>query len=203
MIDIIYEDEFIIAVNKPSGVLVIPTPKNETNTLTDKINLEFQKRGLSVKAHPCHRLDRETSGIILYAKGKKMQQRMMELFHEHSIKKIYIAIASGNITKKAGEIKLYIEGKPAITNYRVLKSTTDYSIVEVEPLTGRTNQIRIHFKHIGHPLLGETKFAFRKDFKIKFKRVALHAHELEFIHPETKELIKLVAPIPEDINKYI
>jgi len=203
MLEIIYEDDFLIAINKPSGILVIPTPKNEKNTLTDLINLEFKKRNLTVKAHPCHRLDRETSGVILYAKGKSMQQKAMELFHTHSIKKKYIALASGDILKKEGEITVNLEGKNAITKYKVLKSNKDYSVVEVEPLTGRTNQIRIHFKYIGHPLLGETKFAFRKDFKIKFKRVALHAKNLEFIHPQTNQLLKLEAPIPSDIKNYI
>jgi 23S rRNA pseudouridine1911/1915/1917 synthase len=203
MLNILFEDEYIIAVNKAPGILVIPIKKDEKNTLTNKVNEELSKRRLSIKAHPCHRLDRDTSGVILFAKGKKMQQEMMELFHKHLIKKKYLALAEGYVDNDQGEIKIPIEGKPALTKYNVIKRHEDYTVLEIEIFTGRTNQIRIHFKYIGHPLLGDTKFAFRKDFKIKLKRTALHAIELEFIHPETKEKINLKAPVPIDINKYI
>ena len=201
--EILFEDDYLLAINKPSGLLVIPTPKNEKNTLTDKINEEFDRRGLEIRAHPCHRIDRETSGIILYAKGKKMQQKIMNLFHDKKVYKKYIAIASGLIKNDHGEIKHNIENKPAVTKYKVLKKTDDYTVCEVEILTGRTNQIRIHFKNIGHPLLGETKYAFRRDFKIKFKRTALHSFEIRFIHPETRKEIDLTAPIPEDMKKFM
>lgn len=203
MYKIIYEDEFLIAVNKPSGMLIIPTPENEKNTLTHLLNQELEKQGLTIKAHPCHRLDRETSGIILYAKGKKMQQDMMDLFHKHLIKKIYWAFVRGIPPKKEASINIPIEGKPAITKYKVKEERPGFSVVEIQLLTGRTNQIRIHFKKIGYPLLGETKYAFRKDFAIKFKRVALHAKELEFIHPKTKQKILLTAPLPDDMQKLL
>ncbi len=203
MYKIIYEDEFLMGVNKPSGMLTIPTPKNEKNTLTHLLNQELEKRGLTIKAHPCHRLDRETSGIILYAKGKKMQQEIMDLFHKHQAKKLYIAFIRGIPPKKEATINITIEGKPAITKYRVIQERPGFCVVEIEPLTGRTNQIRIHFKKIGYPLLGETKYAFRKDFAIKFKRVALHAKELEFIHPQTKQKILFTAPLPDDMQKLL
>jgi 23S rRNA pseudouridine1911/1915/1917 synthase len=203
MLEILFEDEYLIAINKPAGLLVIPTPKNEKNTLTDKINDEFAKRGLEVRAHPCHRIDRETSGVIIYAKGKKMQQKIMDLFHLKKVSKKYMAVASGEMSKDFGEINHNIENKPAITRYKVLKKTADYTVCEVEILTGRTNQIRIHFKNIGHPLLGESKYAFRKDFKIKFKRTALHSLEIRFVHPETREEISICAPIPEDMKRFI
>ena len=203
MIDIIYEDEYIIAVNKPAGVLVIPTSKNEKNTLTDRINEELNKRGMQIKSHPCHRIDRETSGVIIYAKGKKMQQKIMELFHGKKVSKKYIAVVNGIILDDEGEIKYSIENKPAVTLYKVIKRNEDYTVCEVEILTGRTNQIRIHFKNIGHPLLGETKYAFRKDFKIKFKRTALHSAEIRFIHPQTNEEMTFTAPVPEDMKRFM
>ncbi len=203
MYHIIYEDDYLIGVNKPSGLLTIPTPKNETHTLTNLINPELMRRGLSIKAHPCHRLDRETSGIILYAKGKKMQQQLMELFHTHHVRKLYIAFIRGVPAKKEATINMNIEGKPATTQYKVIQVKQDYSIVEIVPLTGRTNQIRIHFKKIGHPLLGETKYAFRRDFTVKFRRVALHAKELEFIHPITKQKIMLTAPLADDMQRLL
>ncbi|OHD14063.1 MAG: hypothetical protein A2086_12060 [Spirochaetes bacterium GWD1_27_9] len=171
--------------------------------MTNLINEELEKRGLTVKAHPCHRLDRDTSGLIIYAKGKKNQQKVMDLFHNNLINKRYFAVASGLIEKKEGSINFNIEGKNAITKYKVIKQTSDFTSLDIELLTGRTNQIRIHFKMIGHPLLGETKFAFRKDFKIKLKKLALHSRQIEFIHPITNEKLTLESSIPEEFLKFI
>jgi 23S rRNA-/tRNA-specific pseudouridylate synthase len=100
-----------------------------------------------------------------------------------------------------GELKTPIEGKPALTSYRVVAVKKGYAVVEVRPRTGRTNQIRIHFKGIGHPLLGESKYAFRKDFSIKFKRVALHAGLIELVHPVTGKKLVVEAPVPEDMKR--
>lgn len=201
MLEIIYEDEYLIIINKPAGILTIPTDKNQKNDLTAKLNDELEARGESYKAHPCHRLDRETSGAIIYAKGKKNQQIMMGLFHKNEIKKTYIALVSGVPNKKEGVINFKIEGKEALSGYTVIAKKKGYCIVEVELFTGRTNQIRIHFKMIGHPLLGETKYAYRKDFNIKFKRTALHSYSIEFVHPITGKQLNITAEIPEDMRK--
>jgi len=203
MLEILYEDEWIIALNKKPGITIIPNSKDDKNTLTHKLNQFLSKRGSTIKAHPCHRLDKETSGIILFAKGKKNQANFMSLFHFNNIKKRYIALVKDKFKKDSGIINFKIENKEAITKYNVIKEYDGYSLVDIELLTGRTNQIRIHFKMIGHPLLGETKFAFRKDFKIKFKRVALHAEELSFFHPFLRKEITINAPIPEDMRELI
>src|SRR3989338_4108747 len=190
-IPIIYEDKWLLVVDKPSGLLVIPSPKKESRTLTSILNEDLQKRGISYQLHPCHRLDRETSGLIIYAKGKSMQQKMMDEFRQKNIKKTYIAFVSGIPFKPEGEIKKPLEGLTALTGYKVIEKRKDFAIVEINPVTGRTNQIRIHFKSIGHPVLGERKFAFRKDFTIKAKRLCLHAQDLKFLHPVTKQYITL------------
>ncbi len=203
MIDIIFEDDSIVVVNKRSGVLVIPSPKNEQNTLTDGLNLYLKNKNEDCKAHPCHRLDRDTSGVIVYAKGKSNQKLIMDQFHNNQVTKSYIAIARGKILKENGTIDFKIENKEAITKYKVLKSNDSYTVVEVRLLTGRTNQIRIHFSQIGHPLLGETKFAFRKDFKIKLKHLALHSKKIEFIHPKSKEGVVFEADTPAYIEKFM
>lgn len=203
MIRIIYEDEYLIAAEKPCGMLTIPTPAGETNTLTHHLNGELERRGEKTKAHPCHRLDRDTSGVILYAKGKKAQQEVMDLFHKRLVKKKYIAFIRGGLAKKNAVISLPIENKPAETAYRVLEERKDFTVVEIEPGTGRTNQIRIHFRKINHPLLGETKYAFRKDFKVNFRRLALHAAELELVHPFTGKTLRLSSPLPEDMKKFL
>lgn len=200
-IDIIFEDEYLLAVNKPAGILVVPTPKAEKHTLTNLVNQLLFERGLVSVAYPCHRLDRDTSGIVLFAKNKETEQKMFEQFKNRLVKKKYTALVSGSPKFNTGIINKRIEGKEAVTKYTVVKRKEGYSILEVEPVTGRTNQIRIHLKIIGNPILGERKFAFGKDFKIKFRRTALHARELSFTHPITGKPIHLKAGIPEDMHK--
>lgn len=205
---IIYEDDYIIVVDKPSGMLVIPTPRKETNTLTDQLNCELDERGVEANAYLCHRLDRETSGLIIYAKGKSMQRLMMDEFKKRAVKKTYIAFAQGAVRKNVDTIKNLIYNKnknrneTAITKYKVVERRQNYTVLEVKPVTGRTNQIRIHLKSIGHPILGESVYAFRKDFKLKFKRVALHAKTIEFVHPVTKKKLSFTSPLPEDMEKF-
>lgn len=203
---IIYEDEYLIVVDKPSGMLVIPTPDKETNTLTDLLNRELDERHVEVNAHPCHRIDRETSGLIIYAKGKKAQQLMMEEFRKKTVKKTYVAFVHGDVRKKFDTIERDIYNKSkgrkenAETKYTVIEKRKDFTMIEAMPVTGRTNQIRIHLKSIGHPLVGESVYAFRKDFDLKFKRVALHASYLRFTHPVTKEVMEFKSPLPEDMK---
>jgi len=203
---IIYEDDWLMVIDKPSGMLVIPTPKKELNTLTDILNRDLDERGIETNAYPCHRLDRETSGLIIYSKGKKTQKLLMDEFKQRIVKKTYIAFVHGAIKKNFDIIKSQIfnrnknRNESAVTRYMLMERRKDFSVLEVEPVTGRTNQIRIHFKSIGHPLLGESVYAFRKDFKLKFKRVALHAKSIEFIHPITKKCLKFVSPLPKDLE---
>ena len=205
---IIYEDEWLLVVDKPSGMLVIPTPKKETNTLTDLLNQELDGRGIQANAYPCHRLDRETSGLVIYAKGKSSQRLMMDEFKERIVKKTYIAFVQGIVKKKFDTLKSYVYNRNknrdelAITRYKVLERRRGFSILEVEPVTGRTNQIRIQFKNIGHPLVGESVYAFRKDFKLRFKRVALHAQSIKFRHPVTKMRLEFTSPLPEDMERF-
>jgi 23S rRNA pseudouridine1911/1915/1917 synthase len=202
-IPIVYEDEYLLVLNKPSGLLTIPAPKNESRTLTSILNGDLEKRSLSYRLHPCHRLDRETSGLIIYAKGKSIQKKMMDIFRQNKIKKIYLAFVQGRLPKGKGDIRYPIEGRSAITRYTVIGEKNDFSVIEIMPLTGRTNQIRIHFRQTGHPLVGETKFAFRRDFKLKAKRLCLHAQRLEFIHPVTKKTVSLTADLPSDLKSFL
>ena len=207
--DIAYEDEYIFVINKPSGMLVVPTPRGETNTLTNLLNQELDRRGALANAYPCHRIDRETSGLVIYAKGKSIQQAMMEQFKNRLVKKTYIAFVHGIVRKNSDILKgnVYSEKKRKtelmITGYNVIERRKDFTIVEVQPVTGRTNQIRIHFKGLGHPLVGESVYAFRKDFKLRFKRTALHAKALEFSHPATGKRISFDLPLPDDMKNFI
>ncbi|MFA4982254.1 MAG: RluA family pseudouridine synthase [Candidatus Omnitrophota bacterium] len=209
MYNIIYEDNWLMIIDKPSGMLVIPTPKGEKNTLTDELNRELDRRGIEENAHPCHRLDRETSGLIIYAKGKKIQGLMMEEFRKKTVKKTYVAFVHGLVKKNFDIIKsgIYNRNKKrlesAVTKYKVLGRRGNFSILEVEPVTGRTNQIRIHLKAIGHPIVGESVYAFRKDFKLRFRRTALHAGAMEFTHPVTKEKMRFESPLAPDMKNFL
>ena len=202
-IPIVFEDDWLVILDKPTGLLTIPTPKNESRTLTSILNADLESRGLSYRLHPCHRLDRETSGLIIYAKGKVIQQKMMDLFKAKQVKKTYIAFVQGTLPRKEGSIKSSIDGTSAQTDYRVLEERNEFSLVEVMPLTGRTNQVRIHFKSIGHPLVGETKFAFRKDYKLRAKRVCLHAESVEFTHPITHQPMFIEADLAADLLDFL
>ncbi len=202
-IPVIYEDDWLLVVDKPSGLLTIPTPKKESRTLTSILNDYLKEQNLAYRLHPCHRLDRETSGLIIYAKGKSVQKKMAEEFKNRRVKKTYIAFIKGVPSSMQGEIKAPIEGSSAVTKYKIVEKRDNFAIVEVEPLTGRTNQIRIHFKHIGHPILGETKYAFRRDFKVKAKRLCLHAKELSFRHPVTGAPIRVSAAPAEDMMRLL
>jgi len=213
-IDVLYEDDQLIVFDKPAGLLVIPSPNKEPHTLTSIVNTQCAQEG-ETRLHPCHRLDRETSGAIIYAKGKKNQQLMMQEFQRHRVKKQYIAFVRGKIKPPEGEIRGAVKDKhkqkyaararapEAVTRYRVKEVRRGYSVVEVYPLTGRTNQIRIHFKDIGHPLLGERVYAFGKDFEVKFRRVALHARQLIWYHPVLKKSITVESPLAKDMSEFL
>lgn len=212
-VPILYKDESYLVVDKPAGLLVVPTPQKEKNTLTDIINAQC-RTPQEERIYPCHRLDRETSGAIIFAKGQRNQELLMEQFKHGRISKKYIAFVQGKLKHPAGEIKSYIRdreqerfqknapAKFAITRYKVLEVRRRFSIVEVNPVTGRTNQIRIHFSEMKHPLVGERKYAFGKDFELKFRRTALHSSEVEFVNPVTRKKISVSAPLPEDMENF-
>ena len=200
-IPVIYEDDYLLVLDKPSGLLTIPAPGKTSRTLTGILNTDLKGRGLPYRLHPCHRLDRETSGLIVYAKGKSIQQKIMQLFLQRKVKKNYLAWVNGRLPAAQGAIKNAVAGQSAFTYYKLAAEKNDFSVVEIRPLTGRTNQIRIHFKQIGHPVLGDAKFAFRRDFKVRAKRLMLHAQDLEFIHPITGKLLRLRAPLPAEFQR--
>ena len=213
-IKILHEDDCLIVFYKPAGLLVIPSPKKKDNTLVDIVNKQYGSAGEG-KLHPCHRLDRDTSGVIVFAKKKVNQQLMMKTFQDLSVKKKYVAFVKGTPFKKSGEINRPIKDffqkkyssnagtKAAVTKYKVVDVKKEFSVVDVWPLTGRTNQIRIHFSGIGHPVLGERVYAFRKDFNVDFRRLALHAGEVSFIHPVSSRKVEIKAELPDDMVRFL
>ena len=202
-IPVVFEDDWLLVVDKPAGLLSVPTPKNESRTLTSILNQDAQERKLGVQLYPCHRLDRQTSGLVIYAKSKAVEQKMADVFRDRKVSKKYLAFVHGKLAQAQGVISSAIEGKSAITKYKVIQEKNNYSVVQISPVTGRTNQIRIHFKSIQHPLVGEDKFIYRKDFALRFKRICLHAQELEFTHPVTQKQLSLRLELPADLKKFL
>lgn len=212
---VLYEDDDLVAFDKPAGWLVIPSPHGETHTLTSFVNAQRPDGG--ARLHPCHRLDRDTSGVILYAKGKAVQARMMAAFQKGAVAKIYTAFVRGVPSPLKGTLDRPVRdyhharrfrgdtgrGIPAVTHYRVLERFEGFSVVEVRPVTGRTNQIRIHFSQIGHPLLGERLYALGRDFPVKFRRLALHAAQLSWRDPRSGRTVTAVSPLAPDMQNFL
>ncbi|MFH1768968.1 MAG: RluA family pseudouridine synthase [Candidatus Omnitrophota bacterium] len=206
--DVIFQDEHIIVINKKAKIVVQPTPKGEKHTLTSLLAGEVK-----TKVFPCHRLDRETTGVIVYAKTRQIQQKIMDQFRRGAIKKKYIAFIRGFLPKASGVFssciidkqgrRFHEKKKAAKTNYAVLEQLNSFSVVELTPLTGRTNQLRIHLAERGNPILGETVYAYRRDFKVKFKRLALHAFSLRFTHPAINKTFTFTTKLPEDMRVFL
>ena len=212
-IPIIYEDAALIIVNKRSGMLSVPESAVKANDLGFILNKQLACGKMPLKALPCHRLDKETSGVMVFAKGKNMQQIVMDQFRKRKIKKTYIAFVHGCFKQAKGVIKSNMQGawpyrrsegnKPAITNFKLIHNTHDFSVMRLEPVTGRTNQMRIQFRDCGHPLVGERRFTHARDWPIKFRRAALHAYSIEIEHPLRRQRMRFSAPIPEDMLLFL
>ncbi len=212
-IPIIYEDEALIIVNKRSGMLSVPAHEAKAKDLSLLLNQQMQKDKMPHKVLPCHRLDKETSGVIVFAKGRNNRRIVMDQFRFRKVKKTYIAFVHGCFKQAKGVIKSNIQGawpyrrrepnKLAVTNFKLIFSTDNFSIMRLEPVTGRTNQIRIQFRDYGHPLVGERRFAYAKDWPVKFRRTALHSYSIVINHPLTGMRMKFCAPLPKDMKDFL
>ena len=213
-LDIIYEDEWLLIVNKPSGITIHPSILHFNNSLSNGIRFYFDKIGLKKKIRPVNRLDKDTSGLVIFAKCEYIQECLSLQMQEGILKKEYLCLVSGTINQKSGTINLPIarkegsimercideKGKQAITHYKVIKEFKNYSLVECRLETGRTHQIRLHMASIGHSLLGDTLYGTSSSL---ISRQALHSYKIKFIHPITKKEIELIAKLPQDINTCI
>lgn len=206
-LDILYEDEYILAINKMPGIVVHPSSYHPDGTIANGVKYYLNNKR---KIRPINRLDRDTSGVVLFAKNEYIQ----ELFTTLNISKEYIAIVDGvlaspkgtinaNITRKENSIMercVSEAGQTAITHYEVIKRYDTYSVLSVKLETGRTHQIRVHMAYIGNPIVGDTMYG--KETTV-IDRQALHSYKTSFIHPITNKEVCIVAELPEDMKKLI
>lgn len=213
-LDIIYEDKYIAVINKPSDMTVHPAQDNYSGTLVNALLYHFDTLSNinedNIRPGIVHRLDKDTSGLIIIAKTNEAHEKLVEMFQSKKMKKTYVAVCKGNFKNKSGRLEnligrdpfdrkkmavVEINGKKAITNYEVIDEVQDFSLLKINIETGRTHQIRVHMKYLNHPILGDSTYG--SPSKI-IGRQMLHAYMLEFIHPITKEIIKLKGEIPQD-----
>ena len=213
-LDIIYEDESYIVVNKPAGIPIHPSMEHYEDSLSNGIKYYFDEIGLKKKIRPINRLDRNTSGLVIFAKNEYIQERLIEQMKSNLFYKEYIAICKGKFKNTKGIINASIarkensiiercvseNGDIAITEYEVLNynSEGNYSVVKCILKTGRTHQIRVHMSYIGHPLLGDTLYGHESS---KINRQALHSYKMSFVHPIKVHTVSYISSLPNDLDK--
>jgi 23S rRNA pseudouridine1911/1915/1917 synthase len=209
---IIYEDDDIIVINKPSGLLSIASDNEKSSTAYRMLSDYVQQKDKHNRIFVVHRLDEDTSGVLMVAKNVKIQQALQNNWNDIVTKRGYYAIVEGEMEKKSDTIKSYLkknsqnlmysskktgDGQLAITHYKVIKSNGTYSLLDVNIDTGRKNQIRVHLGEKGHYIIGDDKYGKPAN---PIKRLGLHAYELDLIHPFTGKLMKFTSPMPKEFG---
>ena len=222
---IIYEDDALIIVEKKNGLLTVPyNPKSSEMTAYSILKEYVKKESKRNTVHVVHRLDRETSGVLVFAKSPELQEYMRTYWRQLVTKRTYVALVEGVFEQKEGTITTWLTedphtgmvysspqddgGQKAVTHYRVLKSTVmgegdqqlPVSLVELNLETGRTNQIRVHMQSVGHPVIGDRKYGHGNEYS-PVDRLCLHAKVLEFIHPMTEKKVRFEAAMPKEFMK--
>jgi len=213
-LNILFEDEHILVVNKPCNMLVHPLSYHVLNTLANGVIYHWQLQGQNIKFRSVSRLDKDTSGVILIAKSSYICHQLAEQMRNGLCQREYLTVVHNRITMNSGIIDFPIgrpnadslifevtsQGKKAITHFTVLQRFASGSLVKLRLETGRTHQIRVHMRHLGHPLMGDDLYGGSLDL---IDRQALHSWRLEFNHPVTKENMQLEAPLPADMTALI
>lgn len=213
-LEILFEDDYLLVVNKPAGMNSIPSREHPESSLANGLLGYYKKKEVYATTHIVTRLDRDTTGLVLVAKHRHIHHLMSKQQQENMVKRVYIALAEGIFIEKQGMIEKPIarksdsiierevsgSGQYACTYYKVLNQFNDFGLIELRLKTGRTHQIRVHLSYLQHPLLGDDLYGGKID---RIKRQALHCREIQFIHPITKQEMKFDAPIPVDMMKIL
>lgn len=208
---LLYEDDDLLVVVKPSGLLTVSTEAEREKTLQAALNRYLRAKGLKDRIHVVHRLDRDSSGVLVFAKSFEIREELKEMFANHDIDRVYVAIVEGIIHPPEGTIRTHVregkdlmvrsvdprafpDAKPAVTHYRTVRAGRQYATLEVTLETGRKNQIRAHLSEAGHPIAGDGRYGATTD---PIGRLALHARRLGFRHPATGKAMTFEAPVPD------
>ena len=210
-LDILYEDDWLIVINKPANMVVHPSVLHRTDTLANAVKFYLENKNEKIKMRFVNRLDRDTTGIVIFAKSEYIQESLASQMQDGRLIKEYRTMVEGilegngtidkPIKRQEGSIMLREvsdDGERAVTHYEVLQNMNNMSLIKVILETGRTHQIRVHMKSIGHPLVGDDLYGNKSEL---ISRQALHAYRMEFIHPVTGETMEFIAEIPEDMKK--
>lgn len=213
MLDIVYEDDYLLVVNKKNGLLTMATDRERKRTAYFILGEYLKAQDSKNRIFIVHRLDRETSGLVLFAKSMEIQHQLQQDWHNVVLERKYVAIVSGSPEHEEGEVRSYLKenkafivyssqdpegGDLAITHYKILKQSRTKSLLELELETGRKNQIRVHMKDLGCPIIGDKKYGGEPS---EINRVALHANKIRFIHPVTKQEMLFDTGIPNRFSK--
>lgn len=217
---VIHEDEHLVVIDKSSGMIVHPGAGRQTNTLANALLYRFPEiEGVGPKEKPgiVHRLDKETSGVILVARTKMAYQELQRQFKAREVEKLYISLVWGKMPQEEGKITWAIgrhtkhgermsvkTNKPRVaeTRYRVKKPLGEFTLLEIRPITGRTHQIRVHLAASGHPVVGDSRYGRKKDTS-GCPHLFLHAHRLAVTHPSSGERVSFQSPLPFDLNQFL
>ena len=211
-LDIIDEDRELIVINKPAGLLSMAGGNEKEKTAYHLVGEYLKSKNKNARVFIVHRLDKETSGVLLFAKNEIIKNKLQNNWNDIVYKRGYLAIIEGKLKKKHGTIKNHLDesktqmvyianngkGKLAITNYKVLKESRYNSLIEVFLETGRKNQIRVHMQSLGHSIVGDKKYGATTN---PIKRMGLHSHVFAFVHPDTKARMEFKAVVPEEFKK--
>ncbi|MBB6732463.1 RluA family pseudouridine synthase [Cohnella sp. CBP 2801] len=211
-LNVLYEDDFTLVVHKPAGIEVHPSEKGQRKTLAHAVSSYYETTGQELRIRHIHRIDKETTGPVLYAKNEFAHYQYDKEMREKKIERIYLALAEGALPKDKGTIDLPIgqdrhhstrrrvseTGDPAVTHYEVVERFADHTLVRLRLETGRTHQIRVHLAAIGHPLAGDGLYGGKRGL---ISRQALHGEQLRWHHPWTNEPMSVRAPLPDDFRE--
>jgi 23S rRNA pseudouridine1911/1915/1917 synthase len=209
---IVFEDDALVVVEKPAGLLTIATETEKTRTLYALLREAANRKRPSEKIFIVHRLDREASGLLVFAKTIEAKEKLQDQFKDHSAGRLYVAVVEGRLKPDKVTIRSYLAenaafrvystkrsaaGKPAVTHVRVVRGNSKVTLVEVQLETGRKHQIRVHLAERGHPIVGDKTYGSRLN---PLHRLALHGAELEFRHPMSGRLLRFQAPVPKSFG---
>ena len=213
-LDILYEDDCLLIINKPADIPVHPSILHYEDSLSNGVKYYFDSKNIKTKIRPVNRLDKDTSGIVIFAKNEYIQESLIKQMKNNIFKKEYYAILEGNLDKNNGTINAPISrkegsiiereinsnGDNSITHFELIKNYNNICLVKFILETGRTHQIRVHSKYIGHPILGDSLYGNKSEL---ISRQALHAYKFQFLHPISKKQVSIQIDLPYDMKKII